>query len=186
MNSQALDNFTCMHGKILVDVIDIINAAPTTQKTIIMRRLLIVSLAAFWEAFHEDLCREYLPSNTNNAQIARDAINNFSNPTTKKIKRLYDKVFQIPDITQAWRGNQRNKTGKTPAEFQNIIDRMMKLRYDTAHGIWNLPIDASDCKSFLATTLFLAVRTEEYVASHLRVSTSNTLKQTPAIPYPKT
>jgi hypothetical protein len=58
MSSQALDKFGT-NEVVFRDLINITNSVPAEQKESMMR-LLVVSLAAFWEAFHEDLCRETL------------------------------------------------------------------------------------------------------------------------------
>jgi len=60
MSSQALDRFTLVHGAVLNDTIEITNTTSSEPKAVLMQRLLDVSLAAFWEAFHEALCRETL------------------------------------------------------------------------------------------------------------------------------
>ena len=57
MFSQALNRLTKIHGKHLTDAIEIINDAPTEPKALLMQRLFVVSLVAFWEAFHGEAGR---------------------------------------------------------------------------------------------------------------------------------
>ena len=161
MNSKALDSFT--GNKIVFEeLIELVNNVSAGQKDLMMR-LLIVSLAAFWEAFHEDLCRETVSRYPN--PKAERAIAMFHNPISKNIKRLYKDALVIPDITTSWWGNTKYKTGKSPAEFGAIIDHMMDLRHDTAHGQWKGNVSAKDCMDFLFTTFHLAIGTDEYVVS---------------------
>lgn len=115
MNSQALDTFT-KNEVIFRDLIDLVNNVSAEKKELMMR-LLVVSLAAFWEAFHEDLCRETLSRNPNPTKEAVTAIARFHNPDSKNIKRLYNDALQIPDITTAWWGNRADKTGQSPLSF---------------------------------------------------------------------
>jgi hypothetical protein len=164
MSSDALNTLSRIHGMMLNDSIDIINSISSCSQITLMHRLLVVSLAAFWEAFHEDLCRETLhyhrcPS----AKAAEKLIKSFNNPIPIRIKELYKDVLGIPDIVDmAWRGSA-NKTGKTPKEFEEIINRMMNLRHDTAHGKFSLPVSAADCQEFLGVVLHLAIRTDDAV-----------------------
>ena len=88
MFSQALDTLTAVHGKHLNDAIEIINNS-STQKALLMQRMLVVSLAAFWEAFHEELCKETLARCPAIPQNASHYIESFHNPTPNKIDRLY-------------------------------------------------------------------------------------------------
>ncbi len=59
MFSEALNTLTKVHGQHLNDIIEIINSS-SKQKNSLMQRMFVVSLAAFWEAFHEKLCSETL------------------------------------------------------------------------------------------------------------------------------
>jgi hypothetical protein len=161
MNSKALDSFT-ENKVVFQELIELVNNVSAGQKELMMR-LLIVSLAAFWEAFHEDLCRETLSRNPNPNAVR--ALARFHNPISRNIKGLYNDALGIPDITTAWWGNAKRKTGKSPAEFCAIIDKMMDLRHDTAHGKWKGHVSASDCMDFLVTAVHLAVRTDEHVVS---------------------
>lgn len=163
MSSQALKRLITIHGQPLTDAIEIINDAPSETKAILMQRLFVVSLAAFWEAFHEELCRETLPYHPNPPSNAEQCIEAFHNPEPNKIIRLYRDVLGIPNITESWWGNLLQKTGKTPDEFRTTIKRMMELRHDTAHGDWARPLSPADCQDFLGAVLFLAVRTDETV-----------------------
>ena len=163
MNSQALDRFTA-NEVIFGEMIDLTNKLSSGQKKSMMR-LLVVSLAAFWEAFHEDLCRETLTRKPNPTKKAMNAIKNFHNPKSQNIKRLFNDVLQISDITTAWWGNPVDRTGKSPADFCKIIDHMMDIRHDTAHGKWEARLSARDCMDFLGTTVHLAIRTDEIVAT---------------------
>ena len=160
---QALDRFTSIHGSILNDAIEITNTTPSQPKSILMQRLFVVSLAAFWEAFHEALCRETLARHPNPPKNAERFIDNFHNPTPRKIIQLYFNVLGITDITEAWWGNPFQKTGNTPEAFSAIIEHLMNIRHDTAHGNWARPLSPADCQEFLATTLHLAIRTDERV-----------------------
>jgi hypothetical protein len=171
MGSQALDRFTT-NKALFEDLIEITNKVPAEHKPIMMR-LLVVTLAAFWEAFHQDLCREWLSQRPNPPKPARNAIDNFHNPKSEKIRRLYAVVLQIPDITSSWWGNVLDKTGKSPAEHGQIIDNMMSVRHDTAHGEWKAQISASDCKEFLFTAVHLAIRTDDYAAALLTPTRPN-------------
>ena len=170
MSSQALNRLTTIHGEHLKDVIEIINDAPTEPKTLLMQRLLVVGLVAFWEVFHEELCRESLAFHPNPPETAEQRIKGFHNPEPKKITCLYNNVLGIHDITESWWGNFPQKTGKTPDEFRATIQRMIKLRHDTAHGIWGLPLSPKDCQDFLVAVLLLAVRTDKAVHAHFQTS----------------
>jgi hypothetical protein len=163
MNSQALDKF--MKNKVVfTDLIDLTHQVPAEKREMVMR-MLVVSLVAFWEAFHEDLCREVLPRNPNATTKAQKAIRKFHNPNSGNIKNLYNDVLQISDITAAWWGKPSDRTGQTPQQLCSIIDRMMELRHDTAHGVWQAPISAPDCMDFLSTTVMLAMCIDDQVAS---------------------
>jgi hypothetical protein len=61
-----------------------------------------------------------------------------------------------------------SQTGPRPADFYLTIQRMMTIRYDTAHGKWILPLSAADCENFLSTVLHLAIRTDEKVYEYFR------------------
>jgi hypothetical protein len=161
MLSRALDTFTTIHGGALNDIIDIINTTSSPQKAELIQRLLVVSLAAFWEVFHEALCRETLVLHPNPPSDAEKVIENFHNPIPRKIKRLYSDVLGIDDITESWWGNLELKTGETPDVFRAIIEHLMDVRHDTAHGKWLLPVSPKDCQDFISATLHLAVRTDE-------------------------
>jgi hypothetical protein len=165
--SQALKRLTAIHGKHLTDAIEMINDAPTAAKAILMQRLFVVSLAAFWEAFHEELCRETLVRHPNPPGNADQCIENFHNPVPRKIDQLYRRVLGIQNITESWWGNRLQKTGKTPLEFSNTIQRMMDLRHDTAHGDWACQLSPADCQAFLSAVLHLAIRTDEAVRDSL-------------------
>src|SRR5207249_1999248 len=127
MSTRALDRFT-QNEVLFRDLIDLTNNVPAEHR-VVMMRLLVVSLAAFWEVFHEELCLETFSRNPNPTEKAVKAIANaigkgFNNPDSEKIKRLYDDVLQIPDITTAWWGNPADRTGESPVEFCKIIDDM--------------------------------------------------------------
>jgi hypothetical protein len=104
MSSQALNSLTIIHGKHLNNVIEVINNAPT-QKALLIQRMLVVSLAAFWEAFHEELCRETLERHPNPPRNAERYIESSHNSEPKKITQLYNNVLGIQDITESWWGN---------------------------------------------------------------------------------
>jgi hypothetical protein len=166
MSSRALDKLTVTHGRILNDGIEIANSTVTRLQAELMYRLLVVSIAAFWEAFHEDLCREMLVRHPGPPARAEKAVDRFHNPTSRKIDELYRKALGIENVTDGWRGNALQKSGKTPDEFCHTIDRLMQMRHDTAHGIFAQSQQPSpaDCQEFLGTVLLLAVRTDERVS----------------------
>jgi hypothetical protein len=171
MNSEALDRLTMIHGTHLENVIGIINEMATPEKSLLMMRLFIVSLVAFWEAFHEKLCREVLIHNQNISAEAEKQILYFNNPDPDKIDKLYNNVLGIANITEeAWWGDPFQKTGITSVEFRETIKHMVKLRHDIAHGEWQLPLSANDCQNFLSAVIHLAVRTEEVVDAHFQIS----------------
>lgn len=170
MPSQALNRLTEIHGNVLKDVIEIVSDSSTKSKMTLMR-LLVVSLAAFWEAFHEDLCRETLVYHPNPPHDDANAFIEFKfhNPTPKNITTLYHYVLDITDITDCWWGNPLNKEGKSLTEFGQTIERMMDLRHDVAHGKWSLSISPKDCDEFLDTILHLAIRTDNKVHAFIQL-----------------
>lgn len=161
--SRALDTFTKIHGSALNDAIEIIKTTSSPQKAELIQRLLVVSLAAFWEVFHEALCRETLVLHPSPPRDAERAIENFHTPNPRRIKQLYSDVLGIYDITESWWGNLKLKTGTTPDAFRATIKRLMDVRHDTAHGKWLLSVSPEDCQDFIAAALHLAVRTDETV-----------------------
>src|SRR5690242_5150412 len=104
MNSPAIEKLVT--NKILFgDLIELARTAPEGRKEL-MLRMLVVSLAAFWEAFHEDLWREVVARMANPPSEAAHWIDNFNTPSSTKLQRLYELILGIPDITEeAWWGN---------------------------------------------------------------------------------
>jgi hypothetical protein len=76
---------------------------------------------------------------------------------------LYQDALQIPDITTAWWGNLTAQTGRSPDEHRRIINDMMDVRHDVAHGKWKAEVSASECMDFLAIAVHLAMQTDKYV-----------------------
>lgn len=165
MFSNAVNLLFKIHGEHLTDIIEIINSS-TGRHNSLMQRMFIVSLAAFWEAFHEELCRETLARCSNHPSNVMTYIDNFHNPTSFKIDQLYKNVLGINKITESWWGNLKYETGITPSDFRERINQMMNVRHDTAHGKWELPLSASDCMDYISAVMHLALRTDEAVFEH--------------------
>jgi hypothetical protein len=161
MSSRALDEFTVTHGTMLNHGIAITNGLSDPEQASLMYRLLVVSIAAGWEAFHEDLCREVLVRRSDIPTRAARSIEGFHNPNPKRIDQLYREVLGVERITDSW--GRHDGQGVTPDESRQVIERLMEFRHDTAHGVFALRPSPDDCNSFLPTVLWLAVCTDERV-----------------------
>lgn len=159
--TQALGSFMVTHGAMLKDGIAIANSVPRGTQSLLMRRLLVVAVAASWEAFHEDLCREARESRVGLANGV-GAIQRFHNPTSRNIDRLYRDVLGVGRITDSW-GTADPARGMTTDECRAGVDKLMRFRHDTAHGVFELSPTGDECAEFLSTVLYLAIRTDEHV-----------------------
>lgn len=162
MSSHALDEFTVTHGAMLNHGIAITNGLSDPEQASLMHRLLVVSIAASWEAFHEDLCREVLVRRSDiPTRAVRSKIKDFNNPKPTRIDQLYREVLGVERITDSW--GRHDGQGVTPDESRQVIERLMEFRHDTAHGLFARRPTPDDCNRFLSTVLYLAVCTDARV-----------------------